>query len=357
MGDDAVIVSGVDSELSEASLYSTVHGAGRVMSRTAARGKFVKDENGKKQRQPGLVRHDEWQTWLRDKGVLLSGGDLDEAPQAYRRLPDVLAAHAGTAAAHAKAKARKEAEDEKEGRATNKVRDGADKLDDLWGLISDLGPGAIAALATKTLGERVGVAKDAAKDLRDKLVDRYGERGATAIVIAGIAGVKALDFIVPGAGTLMSFVPGSHLVAALPVAAAVETAKCVGESFCEAARQAGQLMSALAGLAGGGASKPKELSPKEKAAQRKKKQARMSADDGGGKDEGGGKGGKGGKGQGGLSDEQVEKLGRKYMKALTGRIVRDLMAHIDTLKEIGEAIKKGKKGKKDAKDKDAKDKD
>ena len=98
MGDDAVIVSGVDSDLSEASLYSTVHGAGRIMSRTAARGKFVKDENGKKQRQPGLVRHDEWQAWLRDKGVLLSGGDLDEAPQAYRRLPEVLAAHEGTIA-------------------------------------------------------------------------------------------------------------------------------------------------------------------------------------------------------------------------------------------------------------------
>jgi tRNA-splicing ligase RtcB len=28
--------------------------------------------------------------------VTLRGGDLDEAPQAYRRLPDVLAAHAGT---------------------------------------------------------------------------------------------------------------------------------------------------------------------------------------------------------------------------------------------------------------------
>ena len=26
----------------------------------------------------------------------LVGGDLDEAPQAYRRLPDVLAHHAGT---------------------------------------------------------------------------------------------------------------------------------------------------------------------------------------------------------------------------------------------------------------------
>jgi tRNA-splicing ligase RtcB len=33
----------------------------------------------------------------RDAGVAaLVGGDLDEAPQAYRRLPDVLAHHAGT---------------------------------------------------------------------------------------------------------------------------------------------------------------------------------------------------------------------------------------------------------------------
>jgi tRNA-splicing ligase RtcB len=30
--------------------------------------------------------------------VHLIGGDLDEAPQAYRRLPDVLAHHAGTVA-------------------------------------------------------------------------------------------------------------------------------------------------------------------------------------------------------------------------------------------------------------------
>jgi tRNA-splicing ligase RtcB len=34
--------------------------------------------------------------WLREKGVLLVGGGLDEAPQAYRRLPDVLAEHEGT---------------------------------------------------------------------------------------------------------------------------------------------------------------------------------------------------------------------------------------------------------------------
>jgi tRNA-splicing ligase RtcB len=97
MGDDAVILSGVESETSAASFYSTVHGAGRVMSRTEARGRYAKDpETGKKMRQPGRVRHDEMQAWLRDKGVHLVGGDLDEAPQVYRRLPDVLARHAGT---------------------------------------------------------------------------------------------------------------------------------------------------------------------------------------------------------------------------------------------------------------------
>jgi tRNA-splicing ligase RtcB len=97
MGDDAVILRGVDSDAAVASFYSTVHGAGRVMSRTEARGRFKKDpQTGKKVRLPGRVRHDEMQEWLRRKGVHLVGGDLDEAPQAYRRLPDVLAHHAGT---------------------------------------------------------------------------------------------------------------------------------------------------------------------------------------------------------------------------------------------------------------------
>jgi tRNA-splicing ligase RtcB (3'-phosphate/5'-hydroxy nucleic acid ligase) len=97
MGDDAVILRGVEGEAAAASFYSTVHGAGRVMSRTEARGRVKKDpETGKKVRLPGRVRHDEMQEWLRRKGVHLVGGDLDEAPQAYRRLPDVLAHHAGT---------------------------------------------------------------------------------------------------------------------------------------------------------------------------------------------------------------------------------------------------------------------
>lgn len=95
MGDNAVIIEGVESPESREALFSTVHGAGRIMSRTQAKGKFVRV--GKKRiRQDGLVRHDEMMKWLQDQRVVLRGGDLDEAPQAYRRLPDVLAAHRGT---------------------------------------------------------------------------------------------------------------------------------------------------------------------------------------------------------------------------------------------------------------------
>ena len=95
MGDDAVIIEGIDSPLAREALFSTIHGAGRIMSRTAAKGRFEK-VGGKRIRREGLVRHDEMMKWIHGRGIELRGGDLDEAPQAYRRLPDVLAAHAGT---------------------------------------------------------------------------------------------------------------------------------------------------------------------------------------------------------------------------------------------------------------------
>lgn len=94
MGDISVIIEGVENDEAAASLYSTVHGAGRVIGRRAAIGKFVKDESGRKQRQPGLVRHDEMMAWVAKTGVELRGADLDEAPQCYKRLPDVLGYHA-----------------------------------------------------------------------------------------------------------------------------------------------------------------------------------------------------------------------------------------------------------------------
>lgn len=98
MGDNAVIIAGVESEASAAALYSTVHGAGRVMGRMQARGKFRRDrKTGKMQCvRPPAVDRDEMRKWLADKEVVLRGGDLDEAPQAYRRLTDVLACHEQT---------------------------------------------------------------------------------------------------------------------------------------------------------------------------------------------------------------------------------------------------------------------
>ena len=65
------------------------------MSRVEARGKFKKVD-GKRIRFPGKIRHDEWQAWLKRAGVTLRGGDLDEAPQAYKRLDQVLDAHSDT---------------------------------------------------------------------------------------------------------------------------------------------------------------------------------------------------------------------------------------------------------------------
>jgi tRNA-splicing ligase RtcB len=102
MGDDAVIVRGaVDApapvaELQQAALQSTVHGAGRVMSRTEAAGK--KKGWGAKARivKPGKVTPEMLREWVDAKGVILRGGGLDESPHAYRRLPDVLAAQEGT---------------------------------------------------------------------------------------------------------------------------------------------------------------------------------------------------------------------------------------------------------------------
>lgn len=94
MGDDAVIVEGVDSPASRRALLSTVHGAGRVMSRTQAAGKFNRRTG--RQVTRGVVNWPRWREQLRAQGIELRGGGADEAPECYKRLPDVLAAHAGT---------------------------------------------------------------------------------------------------------------------------------------------------------------------------------------------------------------------------------------------------------------------
>ena len=100
MGDNAVIVQGTMSPSSEiaklqkGALFSTVHGAGRVMSRTEAAGK--RNRRTGKVIKPGKVTPGMMADWIRNKGVVLRGGGLDESPQAYRRLPDVIDAQRGT---------------------------------------------------------------------------------------------------------------------------------------------------------------------------------------------------------------------------------------------------------------------
>src|ERR671936_2071990 len=129
MGDESVILAGIERGDAEESLRSTVHGAGRVMSRSQAAGRIrratvractVRDcefflpakeytgqscpEHGTKLRKarreiqikPGVVDWPAVQARLRRQGIVLVGGGADEAPEVYKRLPDVLAAHAGS---------------------------------------------------------------------------------------------------------------------------------------------------------------------------------------------------------------------------------------------------------------------
>jgi tRNA-splicing ligase RtcB len=127
MGEPAVILEGVDSPASKAALYSTIHGAGRAMSRTQAAGKIgtrmecgvrdcpqwvsrrayqagerCPDHPGAKmfkhrgRIKAGRIDFAEVQQELTAKGIELRGGAADEAPAAYKRLDEVLAYHEGT---------------------------------------------------------------------------------------------------------------------------------------------------------------------------------------------------------------------------------------------------------------------
>jgi tRNA-splicing ligase RtcB len=127
MGDESVILEGVAGEEAEESLFSTVHGAGRVMSRSQAAGRLRRRKKYtcrnrdcervfdsadahcpdhpnagvmktwvSEQVKPGVVDWPRVQRRLREQGIVLVGGGADEAPEVYKRLPHVLAAHAGS---------------------------------------------------------------------------------------------------------------------------------------------------------------------------------------------------------------------------------------------------------------------
>lgn len=74
MADSAFVVRGKGLD---ASLHSAAHGAGRRLSRTAAKREF---------------NWPEWQKHLRDRNVRLLSAGLDEVPGAYKNIHDVMAA-------------------------------------------------------------------------------------------------------------------------------------------------------------------------------------------------------------------------------------------------------------------------
>ena len=130
MGESSVVLEGVAGEQAVSALYSTVHGAGRVMSRTQAAGKVRRRKRwacrdrdcprlferagGPEAPRPACPDHPDagvMSTWIAEQvrpgrvdwtavqarlaadGIVLRGGGADEAPEVYKRLPEVLAAH------------------------------------------------------------------------------------------------------------------------------------------------------------------------------------------------------------------------------------------------------------------------
>jgi tRNA-splicing ligase RtcB len=139
MGEPSVVLRGTEDPGGEGLLRSTVHGAGRVMSRARAAGRIVKraqctvrdcdvwvpwrrfvwerEQAGVGERDPftvcprhpggrmakrrgplgdGLIDFDAVRADLSAAGIELRGGAADEAPGAYKRLDEVLAAHGDT---------------------------------------------------------------------------------------------------------------------------------------------------------------------------------------------------------------------------------------------------------------------
>ncbi len=134
MGEQSVILEGAEAPEAKDALYSTVHGAGRVMSRTQAAGKVKRKKRYacnhrdcdrlfaldgisahrgvpkkgvcpdhpdarvrkvwiEEQVRPGKVDWPAVKERLHEQGIVLIGGGADEAPEVYKRLPEVLAAH------------------------------------------------------------------------------------------------------------------------------------------------------------------------------------------------------------------------------------------------------------------------
>lgn len=96
MGDNSYIIEGIDGNESREALYSTVHGAGRVLSRTQAAGKRRWKKGRLVSVSGGVVNFHKVKEDIRKKGIELRGGGPDEAPEVYKSLNEVLNYHQNT---------------------------------------------------------------------------------------------------------------------------------------------------------------------------------------------------------------------------------------------------------------------
>jgi len=94
MFDQSVIIEGIDSQEAKEALYSTVHGAGRVLSRTKAAGKGKWQKIGRDRKKvihtPGIVDWMQVKQNMANANIVLIGGGPDEAPECYKKLNEVL---------------------------------------------------------------------------------------------------------------------------------------------------------------------------------------------------------------------------------------------------------------------------
>lgn len=96
MSDVSLIIKGIDSQKSKEAFYSTVHGAGRIMSRTQAAGRFKGWGDKRVQVSKGAVDFDAVKQRMVDNGIILKGAGADESPEVYKKLDEVIKEHSGT---------------------------------------------------------------------------------------------------------------------------------------------------------------------------------------------------------------------------------------------------------------------
>jgi tRNA-splicing ligase RtcB len=94
MAEPAVILEGIESEESKLAMYSTIHGAGRVMGRREATG-HIDRKTGEVKRAPKITR-EMMDSKVTEARVELRGAGVDESPHCYKRLDQVLEAHSST---------------------------------------------------------------------------------------------------------------------------------------------------------------------------------------------------------------------------------------------------------------------